>query len=87
LEGLALCAQQVAEKTIVAVLVHLWVEFPYVHDLAALLVLVDQAGMAVPDDVAQPGRITPGQWSPSPKRIAVRRWPSPRPWSIRPRVL
>lgn len=64
LEDLAFCVQQAAEKAIVAVLVHLRVEFPYVHDLIALLARVEQAGMAVPDEVAQPGRITPGTAEP-----------------------
>jgi HEPN domain-containing protein len=44
-------AQQAAEKALKAVLVHAWVDFPRTHDLQALLVLIDDAGMAVPPEL------------------------------------
>ncbi len=58
LEDLSFAAQQAAEKAIKAVLIHLGVEFPYIHDLTALLALVQQQGLSVPREVAQAGRIT-----------------------------
>jgi HEPN domain-containing protein len=51
LEDLCFDAQQAAEKAIKAVLIHLNVRFPYVHDLAQLLALVEQAGQSVPASV------------------------------------
>lgn len=46
LEDLRFDAQQAAEKAIKAVLIHSNVQFPYTHDLARLLSLVEQAGVA-----------------------------------------
>jgi HEPN domain-containing protein len=40
LEDLPFQAQQAAEKAVKAVLIHLGVEYPYRHDLGALLTLV-----------------------------------------------
>ncbi len=58
LEDLCFAAQQAAEKAVKAVLLHEGVEFPYVHHLTALLAYAERAGLAVPDDVAQAGRLT-----------------------------
>src|SRR5436190_14950337 len=44
LEDLCFGAQQAAEKAIKAVLLHLGVGFPSVHDLSLLLTRVEQAG-------------------------------------------
>lgn len=55
LEDLCFDAQQAAEKAIEAVLIDRKVAFPYVHDLARLLTLVEQAGQVVPKEV-KPGR-------------------------------
>lgn len=52
LEDLCFDAQQAAEKAIKGLLLHFGVGFPYTHDLARLLTLVQQAGLAVPPDVA-----------------------------------
>ncbi|MDY7079442.1 MAG: HEPN domain-containing protein [Chloroflexota bacterium] len=51
LEDLCFDAQQAAEKAIKAVLIHLDVRFPYVHDLAQLLALVEQTGQSVPESI------------------------------------
>ena len=51
LEDLCFDAQQAAEKAIKAVLIHLHVRFPYVHDLARLLSLAEEAGALVPENV------------------------------------
>jgi HEPN domain-containing protein len=58
LEDLCFDAQQAAEKAIKAVLIHLDVSFPYVHDLAQLLTLVKQVGWEVPASVRQAARLT-----------------------------
>jgi HEPN domain-containing protein len=51
LEDLCFDAQQAAEKAIKAVLIHLGVRFPYIHDLAQLLSLVEQAGQSVSESI------------------------------------
>ena len=51
LEDLCFDAQQAAEKAIKAVLIHLGARFPYVHDLAQLLALVEQAGQSVSESI------------------------------------
>lgn len=58
LEDLCFDAQQAAEKAIKAVLVHEKTRFPYVHDLAELLTLVEQAGQTIPEFVKQAARLT-----------------------------
>ncbi len=50
LEDLCFDAQQAAEKAIKAVLI-LGVRFPYIHDLAQLLSLVEQAGQSVSESI------------------------------------
>lgn len=58
LEDLCFDAQQAAEKAIKAVLLHLGVRFPYVHDLVELLAIVEKSGASVPDPVRKAGRLT-----------------------------
>jgi len=58
LEDLCFDAQQAAEKAIKAVLLHLAIRFPYVHDLTALLALIEQGGTSVPEPVREAGRLT-----------------------------
>jgi HEPN domain-containing protein len=58
LEDLCFDAQQAAEKAIKAVLIYKKTRFPYVHDLAELLSLVDPAGPAIPESVKQAVRLT-----------------------------
>lgn len=58
LEDLCFDAQQAVEKAIKAVLIHKKVRFPYVHDLAGLLTLVEQAGQVVPEPIKQAARLT-----------------------------
>ena len=59
LEDLCFEAQQAAEKAIKAILIRLGVEFPYVHDLAHLLSLLEEAGEGVPYIVGKAGELTP----------------------------
>jgi HEPN domain-containing protein len=58
LEDMCFDAQQVAEKSIKAVLLHLGIRFPWTHDIAELLTLVGKAGVTVPDDVAEATDLT-----------------------------
>src|SRR5437667_12342415 len=58
LEDLCFDAQQAAEKAIKAVLLHLGVRFPYVHDLALLLTLPEQAGQVLPEQVQAAAALT-----------------------------
>ena len=53
LEDLCFDAQQAVEKAIKAVLIKLDVEFPYVHDLARLLTLLENSGQKLPASVRQ----------------------------------
>ncbi|HYU17588.1 MAG TPA: HEPN domain-containing protein [Chloroflexota bacterium] len=58
LEDLCFDAQQAAEKAIKAVLIHRRLDFPYVHDLAELLSLLQQAGARVPRAVKRAANLT-----------------------------
>ena len=59
LEDLCFEAQQGAEKAIKAVLIRRDVEFPYVHDLAQLLSLLEDEGVSVPPEVREASELTP----------------------------
>jgi HEPN domain-containing protein len=52
-------AQQAAEKGLKAVLLHRKIEFPFIHDIEALLEIMTQSGLVVPPDVADAGALTP----------------------------
>ena len=53
LEDLCFDAQQAAEKAIKAVFTGRGIEFPYTHDLARLLSLLEDAGEAFPKEIRQ----------------------------------
>ena len=57
LEDLCFDAQQAAEKALKAVCIHYDIEFPYVHDLAQLLTLIEEE-VHIPSDVRQTARLT-----------------------------
>ena len=57
-EDLCFDAQQAAEKAIRAVLIHLGIRFPYIHDLGALLVLIEERGQALPPQIKEAARLT-----------------------------
>lgn len=57
-EDLCFHTQQAAEKAIKALLIRRGVQFPYVHDLAQLLTLVERSGLPIPDNVRQAERLT-----------------------------
>ena len=58
LEDFCFDAQQAAEKAIKAVMIKRRVEFPYTHDLARLLSLLEDAGEEIPDAVLQAADLT-----------------------------
>jgi HEPN domain-containing protein len=58
LEDLCFHAQQAAEKAIKALLIKYGVEFPYVHDIAELLTLLEKASRAIPENIKQGERLT-----------------------------
>ncbi len=58
LEDLCFNAQQAAEKAIKALLISRNVAFPYVHDLAELLTLLEKAGQEIPEPIRQAERLT-----------------------------
>ena len=53
LEDLCFDAQQAAEKAIKALLIKVDVDFPYVHDLAELLTLLEKNGQKIPTSIRQ----------------------------------
>jgi HEPN domain-containing protein len=59
LEDLCFDSQQAAEKAIKAVFIHLGVGFPYIHDLAKLLRLLERTGLKVPKYVKSAKNLTP----------------------------
>lgn len=59
LEDLSFDAQQAAEKAIKGVLMKYGVAFPYIHDIAKLLALVERAGQVVPESVWEGRELTP----------------------------
>jgi HEPN domain-containing protein len=58
LEDLCFDAQQAAEKAIKAVLMKKGVAFPYIHDLARLLTLLEEAQEEIPEAVKQAEDLT-----------------------------
>lgn len=58
LEDLCFHAQQAAEKAIKALLIRHDVEFPYVHDIAELLTLLERAGHMLPGPIREGARLT-----------------------------
>jgi len=92
LEDLCFDAQQAAEKAIKSVLIHLDVQFPYVHDLARLLSLVEQASQDVPESIGRAAGLSdyavgtryPGLAEPVTGKSTRRLSPSPRRLSAGP---
>ncbi len=57
-EDLCFDAQQTAEKSLKALLVHRKVAFPKTHAITDLLTLVYQSGIEVPEEIRQAGELT-----------------------------
>jgi HEPN domain-containing protein len=58
LEDLCFEAQQAAEKAIKALLIKQGVAFPYVHDLARLLTVLEEAGEVIPAAIREAEGLT-----------------------------
>jgi HEPN domain-containing protein len=58
LEDLCFDAQQAAEKAIKALLLFRGIAFPFVHDLAELVTVLQQNGQQVPPSIAEAARLT-----------------------------
>jgi HEPN domain-containing protein len=58
LEDLCFDAQQAAEKAVKALLIKRGVTFPYVHDLARLVTLLEEAGQQIPELVRRAEALT-----------------------------
>ena len=59
LEDLCFEAQQAAEKAIKAVMIARNIDFPYVHNLALLLLVLEEGGETFPNTVRRAARLTP----------------------------
>ena len=57
-EDLCFEAQQSAEKAVKALLLSKSIQFPYIHDLARLLSLLEQTGMVIPAQVRKSAELT-----------------------------
>ena len=58
LEDLCFHAQQAVEHAIKALLIKHEVEYPYIHDIARLLTLLEDAGQEMPVSVREAERLT-----------------------------
>ena len=58
LEDLCFQAQQAAEKSIKALMIKRNVDFPYVHDIARLLVVLESSGESIPEEVRRASSLT-----------------------------
>lgn len=58
LEDLCFDAQQAAEKSIKALLLSRGITFPFVHDLAELVTVLQRNGQEVPPTIAEAARLT-----------------------------
>jgi len=58
LEDLCFDAQQASEKALKAVLIEYRIEFPYVHDLAYLISLVENTNVHIPDEVRRAAKLS-----------------------------
>jgi HEPN domain-containing protein len=57
-EDLCFQAQQAAEKAIKAIFISKNISFPFIHDIAALLTLLEQEGGVVPDEMKKASMLT-----------------------------
>lgn len=59
LEDLCFDAQQAAEKAIKAVMIKRGIDFPYIHDIARLLRLLEADGQTIPEHVERAAGLAP----------------------------
>ena len=58
LEDLCFEAQQAAEKAIKSVMIKRGIDFPYMHDLARLMTILEASGERIPNTVRRATRLT-----------------------------
>ncbi len=58
LEDLCFDAQQAAEKALKAVMILRGIDFPYIHDLARLMSILESRGEHIPDGIRSAPRLT-----------------------------
>jgi HEPN domain-containing protein len=58
LEDLCFHTQQAVEKAVKALLIQRHVQFPYVHDIAELLTVLEEAGQELPPAIRQAESLT-----------------------------
>ena len=58
LEDLCFEAQQAAEKAIKSVMIKRGIDFPYIHDLARLMTILEASGERIPNTVRRATRLT-----------------------------
>ena len=58
LEDLCFDAQQAAEKAIKAVMIGRGIAFPYIHDLAHLMMSLEARGEPIPDTIRRAAKLT-----------------------------
>ena len=58
LEDACFDAQQAAEKALKAVMIQRGIEFPYIHELARLMDIIESDRDPIPDAVRRAGRLT-----------------------------
>ena len=58
LEDMCFDAQQAAEKAIKAVMIRRDIDFPYIHDLAHLLMILEARGESIPHTIRQAAKLT-----------------------------
>lgn len=71
LEDLCFHTQQAVEKAVKALLIKRKVDFPYVHNIARLLRLLEQAGQRIPPSIREAAKLT--------KFAVVTRYPGTAP--------
>ena len=58
LEDMCYDAQQAAEKAVKALMIRRELDFPFVHDLDRLMLLLEDDGEIIPDGVREAGQLT-----------------------------
>ena len=67
IEDMCFDAQQATEKALKAVLMHRQIDFPFVHDIDHLILLLEEDGVAIPAGVRESSELT--------KYVVIGRYP------------
>jgi HEPN domain-containing protein len=57
-EDLCFDCQQAVEKSLKGLLIHLGIDFPFTHSISALVNLIKESGLVVPDFVSDSAKLT-----------------------------